>query len=395
MAIFKLDRIANPIFNKLQGKTKACEFRTRRNKAIEISARRIPKQPRTPAQQNVRKAYGRAVREWRALSKEKKEEYNERAKALKISGWNLFLKEWMEGAKYKVVLDATHIDQTLTNFVLQIYLDEIQDILNFLNDDLTNLKILDEDKKTQLKYFIASKKNQDIPPCIYVEIPVINNNSYKTIYLVADQINTHENYITTEIFDFFDHFEDPDLPQWTSYNDITTIVENSILKLTSSSGYGCLMTNTSFEQNVKVIAKIDKMKRDDLGKAIGFSDQCVDLEDLYPADIREYAWIPNDFWIHVRNKDNDEICSDYGKGISQTESTLLEFYSCDNYVKLKLNKETQSMSNQPCLTSNYSRKVYLATKYYEETTDYFEIDYIAVTKAYRVEPIIYLVEKIT
>lgn len=42
---------------------------------------------------SIRKQYGRLVQEWNSLSPEEKEDYNRRASALKISGWNLYVME--------------------------------------------------------------------------------------------------------------------------------------------------------------------------------------------------------------------------------------------------------------------------------------------------------------
>lgn len=53
-----------------------------------------PKDKKTTKQLEKRKRYGQAVQAWRALTPEEKKEYNQRAKPLKISGFNLFIKEF-------------------------------------------------------------------------------------------------------------------------------------------------------------------------------------------------------------------------------------------------------------------------------------------------------------
>lgn len=53
-----------------------------------------PKDKKTPKQLKKRKLYGQAVAYWKAFTPQEKKEYNVRAKPLKISGFNLFIKEF-------------------------------------------------------------------------------------------------------------------------------------------------------------------------------------------------------------------------------------------------------------------------------------------------------------
>jgi hypothetical protein len=55
----------------------------------------IPKNPRTEDQQAQRAKITAGVAEWQALTEEQKEVYNKRAKRKKISGYNLFIKEYL------------------------------------------------------------------------------------------------------------------------------------------------------------------------------------------------------------------------------------------------------------------------------------------------------------
>lgn len=71
---------------------KNLNFRVRRN-GIDMSRQRIPSNPNTPAQQQTRNRYGSLVDKWRNLSQALIDDYNERAKLLGISGWNLYVKE--------------------------------------------------------------------------------------------------------------------------------------------------------------------------------------------------------------------------------------------------------------------------------------------------------------
>ncbi len=72
MAIEKMERKQKGVITKISGKLKNVEFRTRRDGRIELGARRIPKQPLSPAQLSVRKAYGKIYQKWTQLSEEEK-----------------------------------------------------------------------------------------------------------------------------------------------------------------------------------------------------------------------------------------------------------------------------------------------------------------------------------
>jgi len=54
-----------------------------------------PTNPRTEAQQAHRQKYGEAVEAWRDLTDEQKLVYNKKAKGRPLSGYNLFVKEYL------------------------------------------------------------------------------------------------------------------------------------------------------------------------------------------------------------------------------------------------------------------------------------------------------------
>jgi len=56
----------------------------------------ITRNPRTVAQQAWRKVFGDAVRAWRDLTSEEKELYNKRAKRKNMSGYNLFISDYLK-----------------------------------------------------------------------------------------------------------------------------------------------------------------------------------------------------------------------------------------------------------------------------------------------------------
>jgi len=55
----------------------------------------IPVQPGTPAQQTWWLKFRQGVQAWKILPQGQKNEYNEKAKRFKFSGFNLFMREWL------------------------------------------------------------------------------------------------------------------------------------------------------------------------------------------------------------------------------------------------------------------------------------------------------------
>jgi len=55
----------------------------------------IPTNPQTEAQQANRNKFINALTEWNALTDEEKEVYNEKAKGKSMTGYNVFVKEYM------------------------------------------------------------------------------------------------------------------------------------------------------------------------------------------------------------------------------------------------------------------------------------------------------------
>jgi len=85
----------SPYLKEIRGGMKCVDFRMRKNKKIELAMYRFPYNPKSPAQQDIRSRYGKAVEGWRALTDEEKQSYNEKAKQEQISGWNYYLREQM------------------------------------------------------------------------------------------------------------------------------------------------------------------------------------------------------------------------------------------------------------------------------------------------------------
>ena len=56
----------------------------------------VPCNPDTEAQRTVRRAFGDAVRSWQAMSADGRHAYNRKARFMNMSGYNLFISEFMK-----------------------------------------------------------------------------------------------------------------------------------------------------------------------------------------------------------------------------------------------------------------------------------------------------------
>jgi len=69
---------------------------TQRGQIIRLLKLYQPTNPQTEKQQAHRKKYGEGVEAWRNLTNEEKDVYNKRAVGRKMSGVNLFMKEYLK-----------------------------------------------------------------------------------------------------------------------------------------------------------------------------------------------------------------------------------------------------------------------------------------------------------
>jgi hypothetical protein len=73
-------------YGKITGKTKICKM-----------LHTWPVYPNTPSQQTSNNKFASAVAGWQSLTSEQKSVYNERAKGKVLSGYNLYISEYMYG----------------------------------------------------------------------------------------------------------------------------------------------------------------------------------------------------------------------------------------------------------------------------------------------------------
>lgn len=80
-----------PLFSELSGSCGPVDFRTRRNGKIEIGKKRIPANPQSIRQREVRAGYGRLYEVWQNASYIDKTQYKRLGKLYNVSAWNAFL----------------------------------------------------------------------------------------------------------------------------------------------------------------------------------------------------------------------------------------------------------------------------------------------------------------
>ncbi|MBN2038823.1 MAG: hypothetical protein JW864_02210, partial [Spirochaetes bacterium] len=81
----------------------------------------VPRNPDTPLQKEVRKSFTRAVKSWQHIAPEEKYAYSRKARGLGMSGYNLYISEFMTGKKvvrkkYKTPGTVSIFQETMTSF---------------------------------------------------------------------------------------------------------------------------------------------------------------------------------------------------------------------------------------------------------------------------------------
>ena len=90
-------KVKNSMGNQYSGTIGKKETAVIRNGQNFLRTYVIPNDPKTPKQMEQRRKYTRAVEAWKELSDSEKQVYNNRAKNLNMSGYNLFISEFTKG----------------------------------------------------------------------------------------------------------------------------------------------------------------------------------------------------------------------------------------------------------------------------------------------------------
>lgn len=390
MAIEGMQRKQKGVITTISGKLKNVEFRTRRDGRVELAARRIPKQPLSPAQLSVREAYGQIYQAWTQLSEEEKQYYNSLGKAEKLSGWNVFFREKMKPQTFKVVLDCSGMSTNYTDYILIINLSKYAELLNALNDDLTNILILDQDKQTELQFFRFVTKRESNNPILLIKIPNLQKGGYYEIYIKTNMRFNNPGTPSSDFFIFFDDFNDPALPSWTLTSDLVATVSDSKAKFESSFSNSSAYINADYPEQYQIIAKITDIQATREYAALGFSDSPPDDLTTPKGSNRHLFFADNKAYIFASSIETGDSCITPFVDLTPTYPALARIVNLPQHLITQLNRDYTSITAQSYVGDSYNRKPEInVLKGCSITLDIF-----AITKAYAPEPVIYEVKKI-
>jgi len=192
--------------------------RGRKTTVLEVDP--TPSYSRSKGQNNVRKAYRKALDDWRSLSPEQKQEYNRKAYGLSMSGYNLFMKERLlyylaPIFDYEITIDNTLNSNALTDY--QILLNVSNDSVFFATiQDRKYMEFYDEDKITLLSHYVELWDTTNYNAKIWIKIPSIPANRTKKIYLKVNTERTEDLSNVNNVFPLYDDFERSNVEEgWT------------------------------------------------------------------------------------------------------------------------------------------------------------------------------------
>jgi len=199
------------LFTEIKGSTKHKTFKTYRDKrkiVIEKEKVTLP-YVRSTAQGEQRNLFKEAVEDWKALTKEEKEEYNEQAKPYRLTGYQFFIKQYLLNPPlkyiwYKVTINNTGNSNTLTDYTVKITISNDNQFFTDCNGAKEHIRLTDADKSTELKYWIEAWDSNNKNATIWVKVPQIPASSNKIIYIKIDNELTTDASNGEDTFLFFD-----------------------------------------------------------------------------------------------------------------------------------------------------------------------------------------------
>lgn len=107
--------LTNILIKSISGKIGNVVFYSRRRTAsgtitLCVRAHVIPRNPNTEAQRSVRRSFADAVYSWQALPDEEKYAYNKKARYLNLSGYNLYISNYLKSKK-RILADTPANEQ--------------------------------------------------------------------------------------------------------------------------------------------------------------------------------------------------------------------------------------------------------------------------------------------
>ncbi|MBN2038568.1 MAG: hypothetical protein JW864_00905 [Spirochaetes bacterium] len=109
----------NPVIMSISGRFGNSVFYVSRHRQC-VRTYIVPRNPDTQLQREVRKSFAEAVKSWQQISPEKKYAYTRKARGLGMSGYNLYISEFMTGKnkvrkKYKTSGTVSIFQKNMTS----------------------------------------------------------------------------------------------------------------------------------------------------------------------------------------------------------------------------------------------------------------------------------------
>ncbi|MBN2041742.1 MAG: hypothetical protein JW864_17025 [Spirochaetes bacterium] len=113
----------NPVILSISGRFGNSVFYVNRNRQF-VRTYVVPRNPDTLLQREIRKSFAEAVKSWQLIAPEEKDSYIRKARGLGMSGYNLYISEFMTGKK-------TVQKKYKTSGTLSIFRKDMKDMTSF------------------------------------------------------------------------------------------------------------------------------------------------------------------------------------------------------------------------------------------------------------------------
>jgi hypothetical protein len=330
----------------------------------------------------VRTTYGKAVQDWKQLTPEERQNYNERAKQLKISGWNLFVMETFAVSWYEITIDNTANPNTLTDYQVPLIIDNDPQFFADADNRQATIRFYDEDKITPLNHCTWYWGIAAYDATLWIKIPSIPANSIKKVYLKLDK-NLIEDVSDPEVvFDFYDDFDTFDTTKWGITANATVTVANSVAAIAATTDSDGIYSLQTFPPNRAVVIKLKWASPTLNHHAQGFKeDQMASSEfaDYHTVELSYTLYYDLDFV--AANRDTGDLCSTATPSISPDTFYWLRIDWLSDRIKFRIAGVTKEITYIGCIPT-----VNLPIRITPSSAQITTIDWIYIKKATHPEP---------
>jgi hypothetical protein len=216
-----------------------------------------PTYTRTSKQDLQRTHFRYCCDQWKQLTDEQKEAYKEKAGKLGLTAFNVFISECLKKpmitTKYKVTIDNTQLNVTLTDYQIKLVVNNDATFFSDFDNDHKFMEVYDSDQTTQIPFWVEKWDTTNKNAVIWIKVPTIQASSKKDIYLMYNPPRTTYLSNKANVLDFYDDF-DVDLSKWNILGGTWTL-ENGMLK--TPTGVSGAVTSKNFSSlNVKVRSRL-------------------------------------------------------------------------------------------------------------------------------------------